>query len=528
VTESILAGGTSWLNTVPDLPLPTNVYGGDHGLTSLYAFFYVSASPSRVAAAKVDLDATFNQAARELEQIDAANGPVTTFNGSKDSYAPETRINRTNSWIFVAWLQGTLPSQLAGFAGARRIHMQAVQTRTTPAVRTLPNSIATGGPFIPPNQTTDVINNNGRLFIQNEIANGTEDPRCGIQSNPNRINLVWHEGTFPLIDVKHNGLTITPSSVPATPPTADASVLSGGLVTVTHDGWDFDTTVPIALADLGTAAGDPLIYFVNNANNALDPAAVGAFDELRVFGLAGIPGATPADAQLVSTDGPGADNSLNEEITDPSQFDDNGVDDFYEAGGQFLRLRTTPTSTVAGPHGGTRTHLFWVEARHGANSKPALRTRSFLKSGFNPANAAATFTTAHAPSLATAPQGMGGINEDEEFLPPTVHPNPRNDDDIGPFSAFATSTGNTVGIYFTTTGHFWYQEYDGTSWLGAPEIIDNETGANLFMGRDQRAYVFPPMRIGTCDNLNGTLAIYAKPPPGDDPGHRRQFLRVHD
>ncbi len=525
VIDSVSPGTTSWAGTTPSLPLLTNVYGGDHGLTSLYAFFDVS--PNRVATAKFDLDATFGQAAREIEQINPS-GVLQRFNGRKSSWAPETRIDRTNSWIFATWLQGTQPLQLAGFTGSRRIHMHGVQTRTSATARTLANSLVAGGPFLAPNQAIDVFNTaNNRVFLQSEVANGTQDPRCGIQSNPNRINLLWHEGTFPLIDVKHNGLTIVLSAAPAAPPTGAPSVSSGGLITRTNEGWDFDTTVSNVVVDLGTAAGDPLVYFVNNANNALDPAAPGAFSELRVFGLACIPAATPADAQLVSTDGPGAENALNDWITNPST-NDNGVDDFTEQGGQFLRVKTTPTSTSAGAHGGIRVHLFWVEARAGENSKAALRTRYFQKSVFNPANAAATFMTAHTPSLATAPQGMGGLNNDEEFLPPTVHPSGRRDDDIGPFSSFATATGNTVGIYFTTFGHFWYQEFNGSSWLGAPEIIDNETGANLFMGRDQRAYVFPPMRLGTCDDLSGTLVFYAKPPPGDDPGHRRQFLRVRD
>ncbi len=532
VTDSLVVGATVWAGTSPDMPLTTNVYGGDHGLTNLYAFFNTDEFPGHVVATKVDLTVTFDQAAREISPLENASGaPVQQFDGRKSSYAPETRINRTGSWIFVTWLQSTivpLPQLAGSIGGSRQVHMHGVQT----GARTLTNSLVTGGPFLAPNQTNAVSNPSGRLFIQEEVADGTQDPRCGTQSNVNRINLLWHEGFDPVVSLKHNGLTIVPSTSPTTPPTGAPSVLTGGLVTMIFDStsgesYEFDSTVPVLVTDLGTADGSPLIYFVNNDNNPLDPNAVGAFDELRVFGHPGIPGATPADNELVSTDGPGAENSLNTVITNPNFFDDNGVDDFVEQGGHFLRGRTTPTSTAAGPHGGTRFHLFWVEARHGRESQPALRTRYFMKSAFNPASTA-TFVTAHTPSLATAPRGMGGLNNDEEFLAPTVHPSGRRSNDLGPFYPFCTSAGNTVGVYFTTSGHFWYQEFDGTSWLSAPEIIDNESGANLFMGRDQRACVFPPMLLNTCDNLNGTLLIYAKPPPGDDPAHRRQFLRVHD
>ncbi len=514
VIESILAGGTSWAGTVPSGPLPANVYGDDDGLTSLYAFFDVS--PNRIASAKIDLDDPFAQAAREIEQINVG-GLTYLFNGDKDSFAPETRINRTSSWIFVTWLQGTFVSQLAGFTGSRQIRMHGVQTRTSATARTLANSLVAGGPFACPNQGSDVFNSSGHLFLQGELADGTQDPLCGIQSNVNRINLVWHEGPFPLINLKHNGLTITPSTDGAVPPTGAPSVSSGGIITVVNQGWAFDTTVHNVVTDLGNAAGDPLVYFVTNANNPLDPAAPGAFEELRVFGLACTPTATPVDVELVSTDGSNADQTINDGIND-----DSAIDDYDTQGSHYLQVRTTPSSRTAGAHGGTRVHLFWRQLRHGENSKAAFMTRYFDKAGFN---GGATFTAAHVPSLAAAPTSLGGPNNDEEFIPPTVQP---DDDEKGPFTAFCTATGNGVGIYFTTTAHFWYQEFSGSSWMGAPEIIDNESPASIFYGRDQRAYAFPPMRLNTCDNMNGVLVFYSKNPPGEDPGHRRQWVRVHD
>lgn len=517
VLDSLAVGTTIWAGTDPDMPLPANVYGGDHGLTSLYAFFHVEASPNRIALAKLDLDTTFDQAAREIAQVDAANGGfIHLFNGEKESFTPETRINRTSSWIFAAWLQGTAPAQLAGFSGPRIIRMQGVQTRTSGTARSLPNSLISGGPFTAPNQALELTNFSGHMFIQSELADGTQDPLCGIQSNVNRINFLWHENS-PLIDLKHNGLTITPSGSAGTPPTGTPSVLSGGLITTVHQNWVFDTTVHNVVTDLGNAAGDPLVYFVSNANNPIDPAAIGAFQERRVFGLACTPAAVPADAALVSTDGPNAEQTLNSNLDD-----DSAVDDYEEPGSHFLQVKTTPSSRTAAAHGGTRVHLFWRELRFGENSRAALKTRYFNKTGFN---GGSSFSAAHVPSLAGAPTSLGGMNNDEEFIPPTVHP---DGDEKGPFTAFCTAAGNTVGIYFTTSSHFWYQEFNGSSWLTAPEIIDNESPASIFYGRDQRAYAFPPMLLNTCDNLNGTILFYAKDPPGEDPGHRRQWVRVRD
>ncbi len=519
--DSIAGGPTAWGGTIPEMPIPANVYGDDHGLTSLYGFFRTTEAPGRIAATMTNLGAPFGQAAREISPIQGGPSAIIPFAGSKASFAPETRINRTGEWIFVTWLQGTLAidAQLAGIGPSiRAVHMHGVQTRRTLAARTLANSIVTGGPFLAPNQAADTNNPLARVVVQSELADGMHDPLCGIQSNANRINLAWHEGD---VNLKHNGLTITLSALPTAPPTAIPSVPSGGLVTEStssHAAFDTRNGLHPVVTDLGTPAGDPLIYFLNNQQNPLSTAAPGYFREFRVFGLACIPGSTPADAQLVSTDGPNADNAMNDEIT-------RRIDDYFEDGGQFLHVKTTPTSRGGGAFGGTRVHLFFMESRHGENSLPALRTRLFLKSAFSSATAAATFASAHAPALGLDPRDLGMASGDEHYLPPTVH---TDGDERGPFTAFCTASGNTVGIYFTTTAHFWYQEFNGNAWMGAPEIIDNESPASIFYGRDNRAYAFPPMLANTCDNLNGALLFYSKMPPGEDPGHRRWWVRVHD
>jgi hypothetical protein len=520
VLDSLAVGVSPWAGTFPDFPLPANVYGDDHGLTSIYAVYPVfRKGPTMLAASKLDVDVTFEQTAREIEQIDADNGVgVELFSGEKNQWSPESRISRTSSWIFVSFLQGTLPAQLAGsIGGTRFVRMHGIQTRTSATARTLANSLVTGGPFLAPNEVANVSNGSGRLFVQEELANGMEDPLCGIQSNVNRINLAWHEQTGVLIDLRHNGLTIIPSASAGVAPTGGPSLPSGGLITTIHEGWAFESTVQNVVTDLGNAAGDPLVYFVSNANNPLDNSVVGSFQERRVFGLAATAAATPLDAELVSTDGPNADQTLNSAIDTQ-----NAIDDYDSDGSHYLRVKTTPSSRSASAHGGVRVHLFWRELRAGTNSKAAFVTRFFNKTGFN---GGSSFTASHVPSLAAAPRSLGGLANGEEFLPPTVHPDGQ---EKGPFTPFCTAAGNTVGIYFTTTAHFWYQEFDGSSWFDLPEIIDNDSPASIFYGRDQRAYAFPPMLLNTCDNLNGTILFYAKDPPGEDPGHRRQWVRVRD
>jgi len=314
---------------------------------------------------------------------------------------------------------------------------------------------------------------------------------------------------------------LSPATGATNQPTAAFALTSGGVVAIGDTGYVFDDDNGMSptVLDLGTAAGDPLIYFLNNANNAQDDSATGAFDELRVFGYAAADGTT---TQLISTDGTNDDATISEDMIDGR---DGELDELYEKGGMFLRAKTTPSSRSGGNHGGSAVHLFWVETRFGPQSHPALKTRYFNKGAFSTTAVTTSFSSAHMPPLTAAPLGLDGVDDPEVHIPPTVHP---DDEEVGPFVAFCTATGSTVGIYYQTDTHFWYQEFSGSSWLNAPEIIDNAVPGNLFGGRDQRGYAFPPRLNGTCDDFNGVLTFHSKVLSGDDQGRRRWFMRRHD
>jgi hypothetical protein len=518
VTDTVVSTSGFWNNTSANMPRAGNVYGGDHGLTALYAVFDVSGSPSRLAASKVNLDAT---PAREIENIEAAgDGGISTLDG--------TRIARNSDWIQVLWQQAPPPVMSGLTTGSRQIYANVIQTRTSATARTLADSLATTADV--PNQNNDPSDPDFIAF-QSEIADGTSAPICGVQSNRNRLNFAWTEVAGSVATLIHNGTTVTLGGTPTTAPTFVFAVTgsSEGKVGNSHTSYvPYDSTTGLCavVTDLGTADGSPLLYFLQNANNPTDNAAAGAFDEVRVHGNAGIPGTAPSDARVVSTDGSGQDRAMNDAF-----LEDTRIDDLEDDAGRFLRVQTAPLSTAAGNHSGTVVHLFMREPRGGATAlKADLVTRRFVKASFSAASATATFATAHVPALSSMPTSLMGLANHDAFIEPNAFV---DGDEIGPKTTFTTVSGSNVGVYFRSDWHWHYQEFDGTAWLfkdgvAAPEPIDNATSNSLFFGRDQQSYPFARRLNGQCDNGAGVLCFFSTWLDGDDIGLRRWFVRVHE
>ena len=235
------------------------------------------------------------------------------------------------------------------------------------------------------------------------------------------------------------------------------------------------------------------------------------------------PTTSPVPIGLVSTDGNGTENVFND------YFDDE-VDEWENVSG-LLRVQTTPLNRdiVNNPGwSGTRRHLFFLETQDTIDSFPVLRTRWFDKTNVEDDINQAEFEAAHTPALGSDPQDLdtGNIS----FLP--IRDKTFDDDTIGAVSEFITTAGDTVGIYFQNRERFLYQEFNGSTWimnqgLPTPQIIDNASAAGLFPGRDQAAFIFPPQRLNTCDNLNRVLAFFSKTDDGDF-GERRFYLRQHN
>jgi hypothetical protein len=493
------------------LPDKHNVYGGDHGgLLGLYVFFdVVFAGIPDLRVAKSDLDAPL---ARETAAASISAG--TDFRAG-------TRINRTADWILVAWAEQTGPIEVLA---------RAVQTRGPgDGPRTLANSLSANVAF--QNQTGVEVDS---LTLQSEIADGTGDPFCGVQSDRNRINLAFQQQNplDPSVqNLVHNGVIFTADATGSAPPTAVAALtgVSDGIVDQHDTDYPFlGNDMRPVVTDLGVPSGAPLIYYLRNDNNPLFSTDPGAFVEIRVFGK---PGVTGGVATLIGTDGALVDNTINDPMWDSGDDPIDELTNGVPGESRFLRVQTAPLNrnVAASPnHGGTLTHVFFQEARGGGNSLWSLKTRAFQKTAFSEA-VPTGFGAAHTPPAPTAaPIALDGWNTTPPWVFPTFHD---DNQDVGAVGNMFVVQGSTVGVFFQSDTHFWYQEFDGASWyvdagLGDAQQIDNQFAADAFPGHDQMAHAFPGFSNGSCDNRAGAIALFVRNLPGDDPHVRRLFARV--
>jgi hypothetical protein len=509
---TIEIGATIGTPETPLIPLAADVYGGDHGgLLSLYVFFQSAfgAPPHELRVAKSDLDAPL---ASETTNVGMGPDDVAEYG---------TRINRTADWILATYIE---------LVGSRRVFGRAVQTRGAgDGPRTLANSLS--AIVQPANQGPGSLE---YLTLQSEIADGRMNPACGVQSDRNRINFAYQQ--MDPIDPNnqqliHNGVVFTADVTGSAPPTAVAALLgSGDGLLDTHDtSYDFlgDDLRPV-VTDLGVASGAPLVYYLRNDNNPTDASAPGAFTEIRVFGQ---PGVTGGVATLIGTNGVLVDNTLNDPMWDTGEDPIDELTNATAGQSRFLRVQTTPLNPNVGSspnHGGTLTHVFFQEARGGGNSLWSLKTRAFQKTAFSEA-APTGFGAAHAPPAPTSPPvALDGTGTNPPWVFPTFH---EHEEDVGVINNMLVVQGNTVGVFFHSDTHFWYQEFDGSSWyldagLGDAQQIDNQFGADAFPGQDQMGYAFPGFSNSSCDNRAGTIALFVRNMPGDDPHVRRLFARV--
>jgi hypothetical protein len=516
---TIELGNTLTSGFLPELPSKNDVYGGDHG--GLLALYVVFEAADNLYVAKSDFDAAL---ARETTEI---GGIVPGTMGVGDR---GTRINRTSDWIMAAWIESTVSvSQVFG---------RAIQTRGPgDAPRTLANSVSSVVQA-PNASATESVQ---YIALQSEVANGMQLSQCGVQSDRNRINFAFQQRNPADTSNQrlfHNGLVFTADATGSAPPTAVPAVGAGeGLVDEHDTNYDFlgDDMRPV-LTDLGTSSGAPVIYYLRNDNNPTDESAMGAFTEIRVFGAPGVTGGIPT---LIGTDGALADNTIN----DPMFDSENPIDELTNANSgwsNFLRVQTAPLNANVGSspnHSGTLAHVFFQEARGGGNSLWALKSRALVKSAFS-ASAPAGFGAAHSPAAPTSPPvTLDGHGTNPAWVFPTFYADTGQGGQNGVLGNMFVVQGSTVGVFFQSDGdqgmHFFYQEFDGSSWYtengdGDAQQIDNQFGGNAFFGHDQMGFAFPSFSNGTCDNRVGTIAIFLRNMPGDDPHVRRMFARVID
>ncbi|MHC4550084.1 MAG: hypothetical protein ACYTEZ_15030 [Planctomycetota bacterium] len=531
--DTILLSSNAGAGSETDIPVAADVYGADHGLASLYAFFTETPAAIRsLHCAKSDVGVS--PLARENQDIDAGANTVVNFTRPAPNRQPlfgGTRINRTATWIFVILNQST--------GTVDHAFCNVVQTRLAGSgARTLADSVATAAE--PPNhdpvadmRLTNLFGQNGggfpRISVQRELAYGTCRPGDGIQSNPNRINFTVREATGLLAtdpdNLFHNGVIFTAGAAGAPPTFAFAvtGAAPAGRIDIVR--MDEDE----AVTDGGTTDGAPVIYYLAQ-DTSQTPQLAGVeirprAENIRLFGYP----AGGTGPQLVSTS-----TGTYGEFADVNR----------------VRLHTTPRGGGAG----STVHIFFTEPPTTGGEREttgdidangrSLRTRYFNKSAYvgAPRGTAAqidtAFAGAHMPPLSAKPVTLDhGINQEDTQIPP---PLPSTDDnEMGPRVAFATSDGgSTVGIYFRSRneelnegGHFYYQQFSAGAWFSEPQVVDVAVWpVGVWPGNDNGVYVFPPRLSNSTNNYSRAMIFYAKPLHGNDNAigkERRWFVQVH-
>lgn len=521
-----------------DMPAARDVYGSDHGLTALYAFFTESGftndangardSDTDLMLAKIDASGT----SRELQEIDAFTGTVNTTDSDADGFGVQdpadgadgsvsgnidTRINRTGQYITVLWLQPNTNvsdfndgTNLAGSDFPRMndlLYGRVVQTMRDSTARSIANSasalltcpslVATGNIGVAGGAQADVNNNE----FQTELVGGQSrsnggsfvDLGCAFQSNRTRMNWTYQQ----LVDqagadtddtrLLVNGVDVTLDTTGTAAPTvalADSAVTTAPMPSGAQGldtGWGFGLN-PVAV-DAGDANGDVLVFFFANDNNCSNNGAAGAFSEMRLYVADG----TTLDT--VSTD---------------------GTTNLNLATGT-LRTITVPVNENIGSSpdwAGATVHVVWTELADTVSSEEQLAARSYNKNS-TAALLADEFTT----SLAVGP---------------TFIDNPTMGDILSLMGPELLRNASTVGVYFDEDAHFYYNETstDGDGYIvegliSAPQLIDNDSVQNL----NSTNVIIPPQ----CNDLVDSMALWQRFDGLDNfVFDLRMFIRVHN
>ncbi|MCO5171009.1 MAG: hypothetical protein M9894_32195 [Planctomycetes bacterium] len=563
VTATPISVGSTVVGTSTDttaMPTAANVYGNDHGLTSIYIFtteegFHGNgavgnrASQRTLIVRKLDIDQNTGAIAAdgaEPARIDEFRALVIAADNTGTN-APveanfETRMNRPGTLIFAVYRQNNTSTNTPANRNLLAKGV-VVQTRRDATARTLANSVsasvnAAALPASAAQAQADVTN----VAFQADLATGHAHSQgglglgCVFQSNPNRVNFTYRQrddqataAAAEDLVLMVDGLLATPDTTGSAAPTLAA--IAGGtsrVIIVRVDQVDdagglggADHTAAAAITDViavdmgddtstttvsGTGvttttfqaqAGRVLVFYVTNANNQDNLDATNAFLERRLFVFEQAAGNTTGTSTAVSSR-PAAGNTQ-----DHHQVLNNSVD--------VIQVETNPNVAQDPSHRGTRIHVYWLEnASRGANNR--LATRSYEKPQTTQTAPAVAFADRWTPALTTITPvfidlpSNGAISNDFELA--------RN--------------GLTVAVFFRESEHLLYQETSSTAALGnyytanglpSPQLIDNESTEEVI------AFLIksPPR----CDNLSRTIVIYVKrlDPGANDP---RVLIRVRN
>jgi hypothetical protein len=486
------------------LPEPENVYGPDHGLAFVVAFFHGSTGFDE-STRNSDGDllcATFDAAAGTQLGVTTEIDPLSTGDqaaypfGQLSGTSLQTRIARDGSWIAVTFRQND-DDDTANTDDNEGVRLQVYDTSrdlsdaTSPLLATALELTANMGD---PNEA-DVFD----YKYQVELATGeSPDLRRSIQSRLDTMNIVYlqyNDDTPDNKELHHVIFTVTLTTGAVPTATSVDTVIHSTLDLAWDVGFELDDIVgnglkPVVAYDNGAVDGnnDPTgqvnVAFAAQANNASDAGAANGFEEERLFHYVG--GGTVVDLNaataLISEDGP---------------FD---TLEWTNTNDVSMHCLSAPRSTQAGAHGGQYAVLAFAQEDVTADSQPW----GFVWDKRNQVALGSTKLTTQ-ENVSSVEGGDAGRG----------------------FGHLMGVSGSTVGIYFQTDDdtHIYYNEWSpGSGWRGM-DLVDNHYYWLWVDEDDDTEFVFDyDGTSNSVDDLSGSAVFYSKElDPGDS---ERLLVRV--
>ncbi len=393
-----------------------------------------------------------------------------------DSRNVSARISRNGDYLLVAWLQDA-----AGSSFIDRTLFAAQYLTTRPdgdGLFVLPALGASLSAPVPVNAETDGFD------VQNFAWQEGLAYVCGGQSDPDVMNLAWSH------------------------PDAAGDRLFSGKVLASRE------------APVAPAATPTLLASCDSAVWALAPAVNDAGQEYRIIDSG--EGGNVFAVYNIDIDATGSSDirvhARRTGLAAGSGPVDSNVD-FREAGHQNFTLIGTPAGESIGlfdpvsdedsgdrPHGFSRIHLFFREQKTSvaAGTGMALRTRAFDTS-----DNGLTFGNSFTPNAGDS------FADPFDLDLPLIDPAASEDAEVRGI----TVEEDSVGVFFTETGHIWYQEFhDNGAALGwindtgvsTPLLVDDDVTAESESDDTIASFELFVTRTGTCSTLHGATVFFTK------------------
>ncbi len=469
------ANGTEQTN-LPSGISPRNIYGGDHGLARVNAFYIEGGFGDDADTGDesqdddvmyVVINTATGAAASNVSraEIDSATGNAEAADQFADASGLQTALTRDRDFIGVFFTQFNDEDPAAAsrvvIPFGTAVNVDPAGTATTD-ITAIGNRIP-AAPLALSNLTDDTDNGAASFELQVGLADGMEPADCNVQSDANNMWILFQQTDDELTRLLVNGIVVNTAG-------ANPALSAAGQRNVANidDGWFSDAAIE------------------NTVGFDWDSGADWGIDTAEAFDVGG------GDVGVVMP------HQFNEDTTDVN--DAASDDDYMEPRIIFIQGTTqtligshAPAGTLNGrmaeiaeveivtlgvdayngnnPNDGGDKVVFVFRERE-ATTGDRWRTvaRVWDKANANSANPAA-LPEQFTPSLGSATAASRTVDD----LPAVI------DHEFGADSEIqaVVNSGNGADVYMTQGGHLYWNRFSGSSWLAKPQLVDNRYRTTL-------------------------------------------------